>query len=69
MQDAKALADELEALAAKARKVGLSIPGEPAWPIEQDRKNWAIRSLSAKLHDNLPSILAALRAMENNDAG
>jgi len=39
------LSEKLEQLSAAASEVGLSMPGEPAWPIEQSRKINAERDL------------------------
>jgi hypothetical protein len=78
--DANTLADELEALAAKATAGDLHDGGrwfaETCSDLTQchhgDTGEYGNRhdgKLIEKLWNNLPAILAALRAMENNDAG
>lgn len=50
--------DKLRALDEAAREPGLSMPGEPAWLIERDRRENARKQLAAALRDSLPAILA-----------
>ena len=60
-----AIADRLEALAAKAKLRPLSIPGDPSWPMERDEQAGAEKALRECLVDALPAILVALREMNN----
>ena len=55
------LSDRLERLAGEARGPWLSLPGDPAWLIERDKKGSLADGISGLLHGNLPTIIAALR--------
>ena len=55
------LADDLETLAKKAKGPWLSIPGDPAWLIEDDERAGIERSLMRLLRNAVPEIIAALR--------
>lgn len=53
----------LRALLAQAQGVGLSMPGEPAWHIEQDRKASARKYLADEAGTWLPGLLDELEAL------
>ena len=55
------LSTQLEELAWAYKQVGLSLPGEPAWQIEQGRKTAAKNGLHNLLHNNLATIIQALK--------
>lgn len=58
------LSDRLEALAEKAKLPLLSLPGEPAYSIEMERKFNANNGLRELMFNNLPTILQALKDKE-----
>ena len=55
------LSDRLEVLAEKAKLPSLSLPGEPAYSIEMERKFNANNGLRELMVNNLPEIIAALK--------
>lgn len=70
-QEAPELVERLRALLAKAKDAQhcLSLPGEPAYPIEQDRKASTQAALEKAAVNALPTLLTALELQSPSPGG